>query len=381
MKRKIYVIFGLIGFLLFLGIIYMSMSFIGALALGVFIYYCTRPIYRFLVQRNINKTVSAIIAQLSFVVPTVFLFAYTVQIIAFEIRSVASEAGGAISEALEGQELVGQIMQNQTIYGVIPIEEELNLDQAQEGTSDTRDIIDSIDSELISQVFDYSFETVTILISSISGLFFTLFVAFALSFYLQRDGQRLKELIYEKTEYDKNVLEFGRELDKDLKVVFLGNIALALGASVIGATAFYLITILVPGGSLLRYPGLIGFLCGVASLIPVVGMKLVYIPVTLILTFFSAIQNPIPEAFLFPAIFLLVAFILVDTIPDLVARPYLGSLGGISTSILLFSYILGPITFGWYGLFLGPLIFVSFYEFFKRMLPEILEEYDREVSQ
>lgn len=377
MKRKIYIVFGLIGFLLFLGIIYMSMSFIGALALGVFIYYCTRPIYRFFVRRGLNKTVSAIIAQLSFVVPTVLLFAYTIQIIAFEIRSVASEAGGVISETLEGQELVSQITQNQTIYGIIPVEEELQLNQPQEEPSSTREIINSIDSDLVSQLFDYSFETVTILISSISGLFFTLFVAFALSFYLQRDGEVLKDMIYERTGYDKDVLEFGRELDNDLRVVFLGNIALALGASVIGATAFYLITILVPGGDLLRYPGLIGFLCGVASLIPVVGMKLVYVPVTLVLTVFSAIQSPIPEALLFPATFLLVAFILVDTIPDLVARPYLGSLGGISTSILLFSYILGPITFGWYGLFLGPLIFVSFYEFFIRIFPEILDEYDK----
>lgn len=378
MERKIYLIFATIGFLLLLGIIYMSANFVGALALGVFIYYCTRPIYRLLVSKDINKNISAIIAQLSFVVPAVLLIAYTIQIVAFEIRSVASEAGGVISELLKGQDLVNQIRQNETIYGIVPVEEELDINQQPQNQSQSiTDAIGNIDSGLVSELFNYFFETVTILLSSISGLFFTLFVAFALSFYLQRDGNKIKNMIYEKTEYDKTVVKFGKELDQDLKVVFLGNIALALGASVIGATAFYIITIIFPDGNMLRYPGLIGFLCGIASLIPVVGMKLVYVPVTIILLSISLIQNSFPEALVFPSVFLLVALILVDTIPDLVARPYLGSLGGISTGVLLFSYILGPLSFGWYGLFLGPLVFVSFYEFFSLILPEIIKEYER----
>lgn len=360
----------------------MSLNFIGALALGVFVYYCTRPVYKFLKNRGVNRTVSALVAQLAFIIPSILLIAYTIQIIAFEIRSFATDASGIIADFIENQDIIQEITEDGTVLGLIPVEDDIesevepDIDTGEREQRSLRDILESIDADTISQVFDFSIETVTLLISSISGLFFTLFIAFSLSFYLQRDGQKIKSIIYETVEYDRTIIKFARKLDRDLKVVFLGNIALALATSVIGATTFYLITLIIPGGEMLVYPGLVGFLCGIASLIPVVGMKLVYFPVTALLFLMSSIQQPFPEGLIFPTVFFLVGLIIVDTIPDLVARPYLGSWSGISTSILLFSYVLGPLTFGWFGLFLGPLIFVAFYEFYVHIFPKIIEEHD-----
>lgn len=378
MNSKVRILLLLTGGLLLIGILYMAFNFIGAMTLGIFIYYCTRPVYKFLRDNNVGKSISAMVAQLTFVVPTIVLLAYTLQILAFEIRSFASDASGTVGDIIQSQELVNRILEQEGLFG-------FNIND-QIGESENTDIdslsslIDNINSDTIDSIFELSVSLVSDLISSISGLLFTLFIAFALSFYMQRDGDKIKKQLMTILDYDRDVYEYLDKLDSDMKVVFLGNIALALGTSVVGATSFYLITILVPGGEVLKYPGLIGFLCGVASLIPVVGMKLVYFPLTAVILVVSIIRQPLPEAFLFPIVFFLVGAIVVDMIPDLIARPYLGSLSGVSTSVLLFSYILGPLAFGWYGLFLGPIIFVSAYEFILVILPLILQEYRQLVD-
>jgi hypothetical protein len=38
----------------------------------------------------------------------------------------------------------------------------------------------------------------------------------------------------------------------------------------------------------------------------------------------------------------------------------------------MFAYILGPVLFGWYGLFLGPLILVLVVHFVRLVLPELV---------
>jgi predicted PurR-regulated permease PerM len=354
----------------------MAFNFIGAISLGIFVYYCTRPIYNFLKKKNIGKTLSAIIAQLSFIIPSILLVAYAIQIIAIEIRTFISDTSGRIADILEGQEIIQRIIEEEDIFGFFTTEDQIDGRNSDQVTS-IEDLISRIDPSTVDSIIDFSTKLAYSAITSISGLFFTLFIAFALSFYLQRDGDKLKDIVFRIIDYDRDTIEYIEVLDKDLKIVFLGNIALALSTGVLGATTFYLITILVPGGEILRYPGLIGFMCGIASLIPVVGMKLVYFPVTVILYIVSFIQNSMPEALVFPTVFFLVGLVIVDFIPDLIARPYLGSLGGVSTSILLFSYIFGPLVFGWYGLFFGPLVFVALYEFVIIILPKIIEEYLR----
>lgn len=366
-----------LGLALLVGSVLMSFPFIGSISLGLFVYYCTRPIYRVLVNKGLNKTISAVVAQLAFVLPSLLLVLYTVQIIAFEIRQFAINATGTISERLQDQELIRELIDERVILDIIPLQGRSGTIGGNESIRSVDDLINNLDFELINEIFNLSVNITTVLVSSIGDLFFTLLIAFALSFYLQRDGHKVLSTVYELVNHDRDVHNFFKKLDKDLKVVFLGNIALALLTSILGATCFYLISAVIPGGELLKYPGLIGFLCGIASLIPVVGMKLVYFPITGVL-FINALRDGLTlDGLIFPIVFFIVALIIVDGIPDFIARPYLGSLSGISTGILLFSYIFGPLAFGWYGLFLGPLIFVTFYEFIEHIMPLLLDEFDR----
>ena len=83
----------------------------------------------------------------------------------------------------------------------------------------------------------------------------------------------------------------------------------------------------------------------------------------------------------------------VDTIPDLIIRPIISggspsarvdrsppfvhlSLrgeGGLHVGLVMFAYIFGPILFGWYGLFLGPIALVAITHFARLVLPELLQ--------
>jgi len=93
----------------------------------------------------------------------------------------------------------------------------------------------------------------------------------------------------------------------------------------------------------------------------------------------------------FVGLFVGVAFVVVDTIPDLLVRPYVSgggtlSLGrfsfvkkdadpqpGLHTGTLMFAYILGPFLFGWYGIFLAPMFLVLVVHFARFVLPELVD--------
>ena len=116
---------------------------------------------------------------------------------------------------------------------------------------------------------------------------------------------------------------------------------------------------------------MLGILAGVASLIPIVGMKIIYVPTTLYLLL-QGILSGGPNSLLLPIVFLIVSFLIVDCIPDLVIRPYISG-KNLHTGVIMFSYIFGPLMFGWYGIFLGPMIAILIFHFGGTILPNIME--------
>lgn len=363
--RRIAILFGLITISILAFIFY---NFIGAIVLGVFIYYSTRPVYDKLIEKDINKTVSAAIAPIVFIIPVFILLIYTLRIVTIEARALFIQAGDSLFEFVD-QEYIEEFFESEEFNVFFP-----ELNSLQNLTpAEIMNILRNIDSNAFESFLDSGMQFGLAIFSSLSGIFFTFLIAFSLAFYLLRDGHIIPNKIHKFTNYDDTVVEYIKTLDKDLEVVFFGNILLAIFTGVIGAISFTLLTVFFPGGNILAYPALIGILCGVTSLIPVIGMKLVYWPVTLLIMGIGYIENGI-LGLLFPIIFFLVGLIIVDSIPDFIARPHISSRGGIATSVIFFSYILGPLTFGWYGLFLGPLIFVIVYEFIEIVLPKIIQE-------
>ena len=364
--RRFIILFGIIMSLIMTFILY---NFVGAITLGIFIYYATRPIYKRLVNRGVNKSISAALSPIIFIIPIFILVLYTIRIITVEARAIVIQTGGSIFSFIDEEQFEEILKNNEELSILLPQIESVE----QLTIENILSIIQNVDSNVFESVIDSGLQFGLAAFSSLSGIFFTLLIAFSLCFYLLRDGHILREKLYSITNYDKHMTKYCQVLDKDLEVVFFGNILLAIFTGVLGVISFTLITVLVPGGNILAYPALIGVLCGITSLIPVIGMKLVYWPVTAIIMAIGLIESGV-SGLLFPIVFFIVGFIIVDTIPDFIARPYISSRGGIATSVIFFSYIFGPLTFGWYGLFLGPLIFVIVYEFINIFLPKITRD-------
>jgi len=158
-------------------------------------------------------------------------------------------------------------------------------------------------------------------------------------------------------------------VDDDLESVFYGNLLFVLVMAVVATAAYATTNALAPPG--LRVPLVLplGFLTGVASLLPIVVGKVVYLPVVayLGLTAMEAGGRGLP--FVGAA---LVGYVLVlDILPQTFVQPYVTG-QHLDTLVLLFAYILGPLFFGWYGLFLMPIVFVLLIEAVRIALPELL---------
>jgi predicted PurR-regulated permease PerM len=201
-----------------------------------------------------------------------------------------------------------------------------------------------------------------------SGLL-SLFISFSLAFYLLRDTNRLTgygALLAD----DHGTLEaYGRAVDSSLSSIFFGTILNAFLTGVIAAIAYSLLNLMAPAGLAIPFPALLGVLAGAGSLIPVVGMKIVYVPLVAYLAARAVLDG---TGLQFVAIVAAVSLVVVDFIPDLVLRPYVSG-RGLHTGTVMFAFVLGPILFGWYGLFLGPLILVLVAHFVRLVLPELLD--------
>ncbi len=85
--------------------------------------------------------------------------------------------------------------------------------------------------------------------------------------------------------------------------------------AIIGVIAYNILNFFSPAGLSIPYAAFLGVLAGIASLIPVIDIKIVYIPVTGYL-FLISILDISNSQFLFTLIFFFVSIIVVDIIPD-----------------------------------------------------------------
>jgi predicted PurR-regulated permease PerM len=192
----------------------------------------------------------------------------------------------------------------------------------------------------------------------------------ALAFYLLRDDHRLARWTLVQFSDDRGVFEaFARAVDRDFNNIFFGNILNAILTGTIGAIAYTGLNMVAPQGLAIPAAALVGLIAGVASLIPVVGMKLVYVPVAIYLGVTSYLMDP--TSFWFVIIFVAISFVVVDTIPDLVLRPYVSG-RSLHVGAVMIAYTFGPLLFGWYGIFLMPMILVLVVNFAKYVLPELV---------
>lgn len=330
-----------VGFGLAAVLAWVIATFLGTVVFGIFLYYATRPAYRRIKPRVGQPTVSALLALLALALPVVLLAVYTIAIALQELSTVADSTDlGPYASAVDPYLDVSMIVDNpQTVL------ERLGEPQA---------VLDVAQSAL-----GYLGLVGTGLLS--------LFISFSIAFYLLRDGRRLAGYGSLVADERGTLAAYGRAVDKSLSSIYFGTILNALLTGVVASITYSLLNLAAPTGLAVPFPALIGVLAGAGSLIPVVGMKIVYVPLVLYLGGRAILDG---SGLQFVAIVATVSLVVVDLIPDLVLRPYVSG-RGLHTGTVMFAFVLGPALFGWYGLFLGPLVLVLLAHFVRIVLPEL----------
>jgi predicted PurR-regulated permease PerM len=194
-------------------------------------------------------------------------------------------------------------------------------------------------------------------------------LALAFAFFCYRDDERLESWFRREVGGpDTAAYAYLRAVDRDLETVYFGNLLTVLfvtGLAVVVYNAFS-----VFGPLSIPAPTLLALLTGLATFVPLVVGKLVYLPATAYLGL-RAVETDVSLAV--PLAFLVVCFLFLDLVPQSVVRPYVSG-RTLHTGLILFSYVLGTALFGWYGLFYGPLLAVVVVQFANVVLPDLLRD-------
>ena len=353
----------LLGIALFLVLSFVVVEFVGTFVLGLFLYYATRPVHDRLDDRVSPPSLAAAVALLALAVPIVVLVAYTALIAFNELAAFIGEQQADFLTALDPYIASGGALQDPTAFIASVVDNPSRLTSLG-NTGAIGGVLASLAGVL----------------SVALGGALQLFIALAFAFYLLRDDQRLAAWARSRLtdgSTDSPAVQYARAVDSDLNTIYFGNILNAFAIAIIAAVSYNVLNVFAPSELLVPSPTLLGALTGVGSLIPVVGMKVVYVPVAILLSVQAFLIDP---ALLWvPAVFAAVSLVIVDTIPDFLLRPYVSG-RNLHTGSVMFAYILGPILFGWYGLFLGPLLLVLVFHFVRLALPGLVRGTDLVAS-
>jgi len=340
----------LVGIALLGAVAYVVQAFIGTLVFGLFLYYATRPVYNRIEGRVGEPSIAAGISIFALALPALSLVSYALLIVFRQFNDLTQ------STALDPED-----------FGLDPTTFDRLADPA---TLLSTDLSQFMTTELVGSVLDSltsAVETLTVLAIALINLF----VMVALAFYLLRDDHRIAAWLLDAFG-EKGTLfrQYLVAVDRDLKDIFFGNILNAVFTGTIGVITYSLLNVVAPSDVAIPAAALVGLLAGVASLIPVVGMKLVYIPVGIYMTA-QSLTTAATESLWFVVVFFVVSLVIVDSIPDLVLRPYVSG-QNVHVGALMLAYTLGPLLFGWYGLFLMPVLLVLVLQFARIVLPDLL---------
>ncbi|MFB6300400.1 MAG: AI-2E family transporter [Halobacteriales archaeon] len=323
----------LVGFLALLaGVL---SAFIGTFVLGIFIYYAARPLHR-RVNRWIDRpTLAALVALFLFELPFLAVDLYVLFLGLREFETISE---------------IGTILLNRLFP---TLGEELTLILAEPSRYLAR-----LDVATIREMF----QTGAGLFGDIATALLHLSLAIAIAFYLLRDGHKLEQWFRSEFDDDDPFLAYARLVDRDIQVVYHGNIRTAFIVALLGVVVYNSLNVIAPAALTIPVPMLMAVLTGAATLIPLIVGKIVYLPLVGMLAL-RALR--IDTALMwFPAIVLIVALVVLDLFPMMVIRPYLAG-RTTHSGLMLFGYVFGTLLFGWYGIFLGPMLVVMVVHFFR----------------
>ena len=344
-KRLVVALFGLVVALI-AG--YIAYRFVAALTVAVFLYYSARRFYHALARFRLPARIRAATALSVIAVPLLLLLSSTVVLLLVEARRFIERY--PIAESVGGQEpWVGRLQQLSDLS--------------------VRGAIDAYQSGQFDPLVGLVVDNAALLTNTASGFLLNVLITVVVTYYLLLDGPTLHAWLL-RFDDDAIVREYLEAADAELEAVLYGNLLNVIAISIIAIVTYTAYNVVAPPAVSVPYPTLSGALTGIASLIPVVGMKIVYLPLAGV-TAVPALLGSDTGLLAYVAILLVVAVVVVDTVPDVVLRPYFS---GETTHVglLMLAYIFGPVVFGFHGLFLAPIVLVLVLSFGDTALPRLL---------
>jgi len=320
-------------------------AFVGTLVFGLFCYYAARPVHRRITGRLDRPGVVAGLTLVTLVLPVLVLVGYGATVAYGELARLAgSDATRAVLARLVGEPGPLSALLSDPVAYLSRLE---GLDRLQQGLS-----------------------TALATFGFVGGFLLHLSLALALTFFLLRDGSRIEAwFLSEIADEESSAYALLRGADADLETVYFGNVLSVLGVAVAAVLVYNGYNLLAPAAVDLPVPTLLALLTGLATFVPIVVGKLVYLPAGAFLLW-EATRADVGLGY--PVAFLVVSFVLLDVLPQTVLRPLISG-RDLHSGLVLFAYVLGAAYFGWYGLFLGPLLVVLGVQLLKHVLPDLVD--------
>jgi predicted PurR-regulated permease PerM len=318
-RRQISAVFlGILFILVFLLLIYLIKPILGALALTVVLTYIIHPLMESILPKIKRRFLAVMIAFVFILVP---FFVFTVVLIsAVVVQLIELVQVPGIKELAD---LTGA-----TVKDVLPSPEEIF----------TLETI--LNQELFGTIINF--------LTAVGGMFLQVFLAIFFTAYVLYKEDKI--LGFVQSTKNHKLGDFILFVDQGLKQVVFSMFLTAFITGLI-ATGIYVVF-----GT--PFPILLGALTGVVALIPILGVWLVYLPLTIL--FINQGQT------FLALLFLGVSILFISTIPDIVIRPIIvGKKEHIDLGLLIVGFVTGTLAFGPIGIILGPLVIISLVAFVR----------------
>ncbi len=267
----------ILGILLVLLLLWIAWPFVNVIFYAIFLYYATRPLKRRLSPYIKNETLLVATCMFLLVLPIVLVAGYTLLLALAQFNSVVQSIG--VQSIQEGP------LSNMSSV----------ISQMQQGIS-MKDVESGNFSSIVSQKW---YQTLYGYSGSISGIqalvfstgmtiidvIFKLFLVIVVAFYMLREDDNIKRWFTSTFPHLVNEREglfvrYMKAVDNDLQKIFFGNILSIVFFAIIAVIIFTALNTFAPDPRfIIPSPTLVGILCGVSALLPVIGMFVITIPI------------------------------------------------------------------------------------------------------
>ena len=331
------------------GVVYVGYSFVGMFVLGVFLYYASRPICDRVSSYVDRDSLAAGLTLAGIVTPILLVVGY---VLLAGLRDAASLSGMPGSGLLAPFLNVDQLTSNQESLVQTLVENPSR--------------VGSLSTDRIRQVATAAMTA----LGAVFGTLVLLSLSFGFAFFLLRDDDRIAAWFRDEVASPGSAAHaYAYAVDDELETVFFGNVLFVATMAILAAIVYYGFNFLAPPALTIPFAILLALLTGVASLVPLVVGKIVYVPVVGYLAWVATGTGG--ASIVYPIGLLVVSFLVLDLLPQTFLQPYISG-NEVHMGIMMFAYILGPMLFGWYGFFLLPLFFVLVIQAVRIVLTDLI---------